>query len=62
MGCPAERTYNKDLSIPHDFFVFQVRRGKLRGDPTLLIERAKTRAVHWDVEQLADTLLEAVDE
>lgn len=44
-GLRAERTYNKNLSILHDFFVFQVRRGKLKGDPTLVIERAKARAV-----------------
>jgi integrase/recombinase XerC len=44
-GSKAERTYNKNLSILHDFFLFHVRRGNLRGDPTLIIERAKTRAV-----------------
>jgi integrase/recombinase XerC len=44
-GSRAARTYNKNLSILHDFFVFQVRRGRLTGDPTLIVERAKTRAV-----------------
>lgn len=44
-GSRAERTYNKNLSILRYFFLFHVRRGKLRGDPTLAIERAKTRAV-----------------
>jgi site-specific recombinase XerC len=40
------RTYNKNLSIIHDFFEWQVRRGRLHGDPTLTIERAKRRAVY----------------
>jgi integrase len=33
------------LSILREFFKFQVLRGKLHGDPTLPIERAKKRAV-----------------
>jgi site-specific recombinase XerC len=45
-GARAGRTYNKNLSILRDFFKFQVLRGKLHGDPTLAIERAKKRAVH----------------
>lgn len=44
-GARAARTYNKNLSLLRDFFLFQVRRGKLTGDPTLVIERAKARAV-----------------
>ena len=44
-GARAPRTYNKNLSILRDFFLFQVRRGKLHGDPTLVIDRAKARAV-----------------
>ena len=44
-GERAPRTYNKNLSILRDFFLFHVRRGSLRGDPTLVIERAKARAV-----------------
>jgi integrase len=45
-GSRAARTYNKNLSIVRDFFLFHVRRGSLRGDPTLTIERAKARAVY----------------
>lgn len=44
-GERAGRTYNKNLSILRDFFKFQVLRGRLHGDPTLPIERAKKRAV-----------------
>jgi len=40
------RTYNKNLSILRDFFKWAVLRGKLHGDPTLPIERAKKRDVH----------------
>jgi site-specific recombinase XerC len=45
-GDHEPRTYNKNLSIIRDFFEFFVRRGRLRGDPTLPIERAKARQVH----------------
>lgn len=45
-GNRAGRTYNKNLSILRDFFKFHVLRGKLHGDPTLPIERAKKRSVH----------------
>lgn len=45
-GEGAGRTYNKNLSILRDFFKFQVLRGKLHGDPTLAIERAKKRDVY----------------
>lgn len=34
------------LSICKDFFQWQVKRGLLHGDPTLLIERAKSRQVY----------------
>jgi hypothetical protein len=44
-GSRAPRTYNKNRSVLDDFFMFHVRRGNLRGDPTLLIERARTRPV-----------------
>jgi integrase len=40
------RTYNKHLSIISDFFKFQVGRGNMAGNPTLPIERAKTRDPH----------------
>lgn len=53
-GDRAPRTYNKNLSTVHDFFVWQVRRGRLHGDPCLSIERAKPRQVHrttFSVEQ-----------
>jgi site-specific recombinase XerC len=45
-GDRAPRTYNKNLAVVHDFFLWQLRRGALRGDPTLNIERAKPRSVH----------------
>src|ERR1700730_10578376 len=45
-GAGAPRTYNKNLSICKDFFQWQVKRGRLHGDPTLLIERAKSREVY----------------
>jgi site-specific recombinase XerC len=43
------RTYNKNLSIVKDFFRFQILRGRLHGDPTLAIERAKARGVERTV-------------
>lgn len=46
MGRRTPRTYNKNLSIVKDFFQWQVKRGRLRGDPTLLIERARSRQVY----------------
>jgi site-specific recombinase XerC len=45
-GSGAPRTYNKNLSIIKDFFRFQIVRGRLHGDPTLLIERARSRQVY----------------
>jgi site-specific recombinase XerC len=45
-GTKAPRTYNKNLSILRDFFKFQILRGRLHGDPTLAIERARKRDVH----------------
>jgi site-specific recombinase XerC len=45
-GAGAPRTYNKNLSICKDFFQWQVKRGRIHGDPTLLIERAKSRQVY----------------
>ncbi len=45
-GAAAPRTYNKNLSILRDFFKFQVLRGRLHGDPTLAIERARKRDVY----------------
>lgn len=45
-GSKAPRTYNKNLSYMREFFKFQVVRGRLKGDPTLIIERAKARGVH----------------
>jgi hypothetical protein len=45
-GAGAPRTYNKNLSILRDFFKFHVLRGALQGDPTLAIERARSRQVH----------------
>jgi len=45
-GGGAPRTYNKNLSIVHDFFKWAVLRGELHGDPTLPIERARSRQVY----------------
>jgi integrase len=45
-GSAAPRTYNKNLSIVSDFFDWYVRRGRLHGDPTTPIERAKARGVY----------------
>lgn len=45
-GDAAPRTYNKNLSIVKDFFRFQIMRGRLHGDPTLVIERARSRQVY----------------
>lgn len=45
-GSGAPRTYNKNLPIIKDFFRFQIMRGRLHGDPTLLIERARSQQVY----------------
>jgi site-specific recombinase XerC len=45
-GEGAPRTYNKNLSIVGDFFLWAVRHGRLHGDPTTLIERARSRQVY----------------
>ena len=45
-GDGSPRNYNKNLSILKDFFRFQIMRGRLHGDPTLPIERAKARSVY----------------
>jgi integrase/recombinase XerC len=45
-GDSSPRNYNKNLSILKDFFRFQIMRGRLHGDPTLPIERARARQVY----------------
>lgn len=45
-GNGSARNYNKNLSIIKDFFKFWIIRGKLKGDPTMPIERAKPPDVH----------------
>jgi site-specific recombinase XerC len=45
-GSGAPRAYNKCLSVHKDFFQWQIKRGRLHGDPTLPIERAKARGVY----------------
>jgi integrase len=45
-GERAPRTYNKNLTILREFFKFEVLRGKLHGDPTLPIQRARKAAVY----------------
>jgi integrase/recombinase XerC len=48
-GSVEPRTYNKNLSVVGDFFEFHVLRGRLQGDPTTPIERAKARGTHREV-------------
>ncbi|MGZ6584261.1 MAG: site-specific integrase, partial [Solirubrobacteraceae bacterium] len=45
-GGGSPRNYNKNLSILRDFFKAAVLRGRLHGDPTLPIERARARGVY----------------
>lgn len=45
-GRQAPRTYNKNLSVLGDFFKWAVLKDKLHGDPTLPIERARSRQVY----------------
>jgi integrase len=45
-GRREPRTYNKNLSIVKDFIRWQIVRGELHGDPTLPIERARSRQVY----------------
>lgn len=45
-GAQSGRTFNKALSVLHDFFRHHQLRGNIQGDPTLAIERAKKRDVH----------------
>jgi integrase len=42
----SPRAYNRNLSIVRDYFKWAQIRGKLQGDPTLAIERAKPRDVY----------------
>jgi site-specific recombinase XerD len=48
-GDQSERTYNKNLSMIRDFFKWAVKKGKLHGDPTTVLERRKTRGVERTV-------------
>lgn len=45
-GDLSPRTYNKNLSFVRDFFEHHIKRGRLHGDPTRAIERAKARGVY----------------
>jgi integrase len=45
-GQDAPRTFNKNLSIVGDFFKWCCRHGRMIGDPTLNIDRAKARGVY----------------
>jgi site-specific recombinase XerD len=45
-GEKAPRTYNKNLSAIKEFFKFEILRGRLHGDPTMQIERARKREVY----------------
>lgn len=57
----APRTFNKHLSILRSFFEWQVRHGRLHGDPTLPIERATPRQPRRQVipESQCDLILAA---
>jgi integrase len=45
-GSRSGRTFNKALSVLHDFFRHHQLRGNIQGDPTLAIPRAKKRDIH----------------
>lgn len=45
-GAKAGRTYNKALSVMHSFFKWQVMAGRMYGDPTIGIERAKKAGIY----------------
>lgn len=45
-GAMSARNYNRNLSVLRDFFKHHRLRGRMHGDPTLPIERAKARGVH----------------
>ena len=45
-GRSQPATYNRHLATVRDFFRWQVRRGRLHGDPTMLIDPAKKREVY----------------
>lgn len=45
-GAAAPAPTNKNLSIIKDFLHWQVKQGHLNGDPTVLIERARSRDVY----------------
>jgi integrase/recombinase XerC len=63
-GKREPRTYNKNLSIMRDFFKWARLRGKITGDPTLAIERAKARGVYrttFTTDQRRAIIAEQVD-
>jgi integrase/recombinase XerC len=45
-GMGAPRTYNKNLTIVKDFFLWCRKHERMLGDPTVNIDRARTRDVH----------------
>jgi site-specific recombinase XerC len=56
-GHVAPASFNRNLSILGDFFKWAQRSGRLHADPTLGIERAKTRDVHRETFNGADVHL-----
>lgn len=61
-GQLAPRTYNKSFSIVHNFFDWELRRGRIPGDPMLALERAKARPIRrttFTAQQRAAILLTA---
>jgi integrase/recombinase XerC len=48
-GNLSPATYNKNLSIVREFFKWHRRRGRLQGDPTLVIDTARKRQAHREV-------------
>jgi len=61
-GMREPRTYNRALTVMRDFFKSEVMRGRLHGDPTLPIERARTQQVYrstFDPEQIQEIIRSA---
>lgn len=48
-GNLAAATYNKNLSITREFFKWHRLRGRLQGDPMLVIDKARKRQAHREV-------------
>lgn len=63
-GHLSPSSYNRNLSILGDFFKWAIMTGRLHGDPTLAIERARKRDVHretFTMDDLRRILVENAD-